>query len=59
VSRSTAQAAGRQRARSQRNDLKAGEWVNIRCQAYDFGGHTGERLGLFDKAATSSSPTSA
>jgi hypothetical protein len=31
------------------NYLKAGEWVNIRCQAYDYDGHTGERLGLYDK----------
>ena len=34
---------------AKRNYLKAGEWVNIRCQAYDYDGHTGERLGLFDK----------
>ena len=31
------------------NQLKAGEYVNIRCQAYDYDGHTGERLGLYDK----------
>jgi hypothetical protein len=34
---------------AKRNYLKAGEWVNIRCQAYDYDGHTGERLGLHDK----------
>jgi hypothetical protein len=34
---------------AKRNYLKAGEWVNIRCQAYDYDGHTGERLGLYDK----------
>jgi hypothetical protein len=34
---------------AKRNYLKAGEFVNIRCQAYDYDGHTGERLGLFDK----------
>jgi hypothetical protein len=38
---------------AKRNDLPAGEWVNIRCQAFDYDGHTGERLGLFDKVLRS------
>lgn len=41
---------------AKRNYLKAGEWVNIRCQAYDYDGHTGERLGLFDKVGDSFVP---
>ena len=41
------------------NHLRAGEWVNIRCQVYAFDESTGERLGLYDKRwAITSSPTS-
>ena len=43
---------------AKRNYLKAGEWVAIRCQAYDYDGHTGERLGLLTRWAITSSPTS-
>jgi hypothetical protein len=31
------------------NAIKAGDWITIRCQVYEYDKGTGERLGLYDQ----------
>jgi hypothetical protein len=40
---------GESRRGAEINMVKAGEYVTIRCQAYAYDEHTGERLALYDR----------